>query len=308
MKNILLLAFLFPITLLGQQLPERMAFAENSYVWNPAMTGLWNYWELSTTYRRQWTGFNDAPRTTMINVQYPFQKQNSSIGGYFMHDVVKPMKFTSFAFNYAYKFKLGFFKEDRLSLGFNAVLSQFFVDGLEIEVNDPDDEVLPAGENTKFAMNGGFGFFYTTYGKGDLDKDFFFIGVAVNQLFPSDLIFDEFGGISNFKRRIHGNAVLGGRFVDDDLFFEQTVWINYAAPNIIDANLNIKVEKIDSFWASMAYATSQLLTIQVGYIIAGGVAKDGTLRIGTQGGFNMGTVGTSRGASYDFFLAYRYRL
>ena len=308
MKYILLLILLFPIVLLGQQLPERMGFTENSFVWNPAMTGISDYWELSTTYRRQWTGFNDAPRTTMINVQYPFLKHNSSIGGYFMHDVIKPVKFSSFAFNYAYKFKLGFTDNDRLSLGFSAVFSQFFLDGLEIEVNHPDDEVIPVGENTKFALNGGMGLYYTTYGQSDFERDFFFVGLAVNQLFPSDLIFDEFGGISNLKRSIHANAVFGARFVDDNVYYEQAIWFNYAAPNVIDANLNFKIEKYQTFWTSIAYATSQTLTIQVGFIIAGGMGKDGSLRIGTQGGFNMGSIGNSRGMSYDFFLAYRYQL
>ncbi len=301
-------ALCFPLFAMAQQLPDRSAFSETDFIWNPAMTAVYDYWELGASYRQQWVGFEDAPLTATLNMQYPFLKQNASLGGFFMHDNLSPIQSNTFAMTYAYKIRFKRRSADQLSIGIMGMLNHMFLDGLEVVVNDQDDEYLPGAEGNKFSPNIGFGAFYTSYAKDDFEKSFFFAGLAVNQLLPSNLIFDETGSPANLKRAIHGNATIGYRSIEGDLYIEPSVWVNYSAVNILNATFNLKVEKHEAFWAALNLSTNKTLAIQLGTILNKGLVKNGTLRIGTMGSYNIGSFGKARGLGYEFYLAYRFEL
>ncbi|MDZ4679380.1 MAG: PorP/SprF family type IX secretion system membrane protein [Saprospiraceae bacterium] len=298
--------FLLPLGANAQQLPDRSPFTDISFVWNPAMTAVWDYWELAANYRQQWVGFEDAPLTASLAVQYPFPKFNTSIGGFFFHDETRPLQSNVVGFNYAYKMKAQRRGSGQLSFGLTTTLQQFTVDGLDIVVNDDDDLTLPRGEITTIVPNAGVGVFYTSRGGSDFDKSFFFAGLAANQLFPFDLRFKASGTTANFKRAIHANATLGYRAIKENMFIEPSVWINYSAENILDANLSIKMERQDAFWAGLTYNTNQTLSVQLGYILINGLPRDAALRIGAMGSYNIGTFGQARGVGYEFYAAWRF--
>lgn len=297
---------LLPAMSQAQQLPDRTPFSDVSFVWNPAMTAVWDYWELAANYRQQWVGFEDAPRTASLALQYPFPKVNTSIGGFFIHDETRPLQSNIVGFNYAYKLKPQRRKGGQLSLGLSATLQQFTIDGLDIVVTDDDDNALPRGELSAIVPNASVGVFYTSYARGDFDKSFFFVGLAANQLLPSDLKFKASGSVANFKRAIHANATLGYRAVKEGTFFEPSIWLNYSANNIFDANLSIKMERQDAFWAAVTYNTNQTLAVQLGYILVKGLPKDAAMRIGALGSYNIGSFGQARGVGYEVYVAYRF--
>lgn len=310
MHKILLFLSLLPTFLFAQQLPDRSAFGELAHVWNPAMTATYNFWEASANYRQQWLGFENAPQTAILSVQYPFERANTSIGGYFMHDRIQPLQFTTLGFNYAYKFNLGLTRDDKFALGASVNASQYTVDALEIVVNDPDDELVPTGENSTLGINAGLGFFYTTYAgtrRQSYDsKNAFFIGGAVNQLIPSNLVITESNRISNWKRELHGNVVIGARLVKDRIFIEPSAWVNYSAVNNINASVNIKMEMKGAFWTAVTYSTNQTVAVQVGLITIGGFAKEDYWRIGALGSYNIGDFGDYRTVGFEVNVAYRF--
>lgn len=300
--------FLFPTLVLSQQLPDRSVFPEKSFIWNPAMTAPWDYWEGAIDYRQQWLGFEDAPRTALVDFQYPVLDYNNSIGGFFMQDNIKPLKTSIFGLTYAYKVKFGRRRPDQLSIGVMGTMSQHFLDALEVVVNDQGDEFIPSGEISKFSFNAGLGLFYTSYAKDDFDRNFFYFGLAANQLLPSKLVFDEFGGVTGLKRAIHANAIAGMRLIKEDIFIEPSLWVNYSSVNVINAHLNIKMEKHEAFWAGLTYVTNHTIAIQAGLITTKGFAREGSLRIGTMGSYNIGSFGQFRGLGYEAYVAYRFEL
>jgi type IX secretion system PorP/SprF family membrane protein len=311
MRYILLLLF-FPSFLLAQQLPDRSAFSELAHVWNPAMTATYNYWEISANFRQQWLGFENAPQTGILAAQYPFAKENMSIGGYFMHDRIQPLKFSTLGFNYAYRFNLGITRFDRAAIGASLTASQYFVDALNVVVNDLDDQLLPTGENGTLGINAGIGFFYTSYAgtrrqRYD-DKNAFFFGVAMNQVFPADLIIQESNTVSNWKREMHGNALIGARLVNTKFFIEPSVWVNYSAKNNLNGQVNIKMEMKDAFWTAITYSTNQTMAVQVGLITAAGFSKSDYMRIGALGSYNVGNFGDYRAVGFEVNVAYRFNM
>ncbi len=307
----------FLIVLLGmgnlsaQQLPLRTSFTSNSFVWNPAMAAPESYWEMNITHRKEWTGFEDAPSTTLAAIQYPLLKQHIAIGGYFMNDNINPIKMNSLGGTFTYKLEMGKHR-NILSLGILAVVNHFFVDGTNIQVLDPGDNTIPAAENTAFTPNVGFGIYYTTNPIAYQRKNLFYFGIAANQLIPSSLKFDNSnltGSLADFKRVVHANAMVGGRiYYGKDLTIEPVFWMNYSATNLYNAHLNVKLEKIDGFWFALDFASNQTLAFQIGTVYKKGLIKDGAIRMGLQGALNLGSLANVTSLGYEFYMAYRLGL
>lgn len=306
-KNILLFLFAFPIVLVGQQLTERSPFSETSFIWNPAMTAPWDYWEIGANYRQEWLGFEDAPSTASVQVAYPFVDEHMSMGGFFLHDNASPIRLNSAGFSYAYRLQLGR-SGHQLALGLNATLTQVYVNGMDIVTNDPDDALMPGAANNKVTPNVGFGVYYTSYGTDDFDRSFVFAGAAVNQILPMSVLLDDFDGMADLQRTLHGNAILGTRIIEGDIYIQPAIWINYSANNITQGNLSIKIERDEVFWAGLNYATTQTIAMQGGFIIENDFTQDGSLRIGTLASYNIGQFGKFRGLGFEFYIAYRFKI
>ena len=306
MKKIFLLTFIFCAiftTINAQQIAERSFFTNNSYQWNPAMTGIYDFTEITLNYRQQWVGFNDAPLTATIGAQVPLYKRNMAFGAFLVTDRVGALRSNSVNLNYAYK--LNFRGSDaQLSLGFMGTLTEFHIDAAGIEVNDIDDVLLPDNGASKIIPNAGVGVFYTTNGSDDFEDTYYYGGIAVNQLYTGDVTFST--NPANYERAIHGNALLGARFVAVESYFEPSVWVNYAERNVTNVNLGLKFEQYNTFWLGASVATSLRFTLQGGVILDQDFLGGGVLRVGAQGNYNIGGLGTHQGLGYEFFTAYRF--
>lgn len=309
-KKIFLLIFtVLPLWAFSQQLPERSVFDETNFLWNPAMTAPWEFWEMGATYRQSWVGFEDAPRMASMNVQYPMIKENMALGGFYIHDDVSPLKVNAFAMTYAYKLRIGGKRsKQQLSMGILGMVNHYLVNGLDVVVNDEDDELLPGPEGNLLSPNVGFGLFYINNAGAQYETSTFYAGLAANQTFSSNVVFPEFGSPGNFKRGLHGNAVLGYRSISNDILIEPMLWINYSSPGITDANFSIRFEKRETFWTGLNLSFNQTLSFQLGYILTKGMMKDGSLRIGMAGSYNLGPFAQARGLGYEFYLAYRLEI
>lgn len=298
----------------AQQLPARSPFAPNNFLWNPAMTAVEHFWEVGVTHQQEWVGFEDAPQTTTIFGQYPFQKQNFSLGGFLALDEIKPVRNNTLALTYAYK--LGFGprrsrrrggprREAQLSLGLMLAMQQVFIDGGDYLVRDVGDPLQPVGELNEFAPNVGVGVFFASRPTGPQDQSFFYVGAGTNQILPQDITFRETLPTGNLQRSFHGNATIGYRSHGNALIFEPSLWLNLAGENIANSQFNLHIENPKAFWGGLSYSLNQTLAIQLGYVLPGGFTGDDTIRMGLLGSFNMGSFGASRGLGYGFYLAYR---
>lgn len=70
MKKLLVLAIIICCgsILKAQQLPQITQYMINNYTINPAIAGMYDYYQVKTTIRNQWAGINDGPRTTILSV------------------------------------------------------------------------------------------------------------------------------------------------------------------------------------------------------------------------------------------------
>lgn len=307
MKHIayIFLLSLWPFFLCAQQLPDRSIFAETNFLWNPAMTGAFPFWELSTSYRQQWLGFDNAPRTAAVAIQYPLPESNSALGGYFMYDQINPLVVNHFTFQYAYKLRFGDRKRRQLSLGIAANVQHFLVNARSVVVNHADDPLLPAGEYNTVGPNASGGIFYTSDARQSDNKGAWYAGAAIQQAVPWNVVFDDNDSPANLRHTWHGNAIFGGRFAKGGVILEPALWVHYAQPGIVNGAFHLRAESQDALWGGLSYSTNQTLGIQAGVVVKKGFKEFSHLRIGVAGTFNIGTFGQFRGPGYEFLMAYR---
>ena len=169
-----------------------------------------------------------------------------------------------------------------------------------------EDPLTPVNESSTIIPNFGAGLFYTT-NKDKFSSNTLYAGISASQLFSSDLIFEGLERDVNLARVLHGNAIVGATLlIERDLYFEPSIWVNYASQNIFDLNVGARVEQENIFWAGANFTTSQTLSAQGGVILTNGVLQDGQLRIGGLATYHIGRLSSSLGVGYEFYIAYRF--
>jgi len=299
----------------AQQLPIRSGFEATGFLWNPAMTAFENNWEAGITHHQSWVGFEDAPQSTAIYGQYPFEKEPASIGGFLLLDEIKPIRNNIIGMTYAYKLSFGSKrsrkksseprKNAQLSIGLLAAMHQIFVRGGGFTTQHANDPLEPLGELNELSLNIGAGVFYASRLAGKNGQSYFYAGLGSNQLIPKDLLVNQGEVTGNLRRSFHGNASIGYRSVGNQLIIEPSLWFNLAAKNILNSQLNLKIEHIKAFWTAIHFSLNQTLGIQLGYKLPGSFGNNGQLRLGILGDFNLGGFGTERGLGYGFYIAYK---
>jgi len=289
----------------AQQNPYGSLFRENQFATNPAMTAPANYWEVNANYLQQWVGFNDAPRTATLHGQFPLE--NMGIGGVIQLDKVGPFQASKFALSYAYKIPIGITATDRLSIGVMGSINEYQINQENVIADSYNDIFLPVEASATIVPNASAGLYYTTNGEDDFANNSFFFGIAANQLINAEVpVFGE-NVDGSLMRRLHANATAGVRIINDELALEPAVWVNYAQDNITNFNMAIRMEKFETFNAGLIYSSNRTLALQAGYSLRGDFLKDGVLRIGVLGSYNLGQVGQYQGAGYEFVIGYRFR-
>lgn len=288
----------------SQQLPYGSNFRENQFVSNPAMTTAGNFMEINANYLQQWLGFNDAPRTARVHGQFPLE--NMGIGGLMQFDKTGPFQASKFALTYAYKIPIGITSNDRLTIGVMGSISEYQINQEEVVATNQTDVYLPVETSSALTPNASAGVYYTTNGEDDFDNNSFYIGLAANQLISGNVPAFGEGVEENLKQKIHANATAGVRIINDELALEPSVWVNYSQDNIYNFNMALRIEQYDTFNAGLIYSSNQTLGLQLGMSIKNDLLKDGVLRVGILGNYNIGKVGAYQGLGYEFVIGYRF--
>lgn len=290
----------------AQQLESASLWRQAQFLSNPAMTGANNIWQSGAIYDQRWIGFENAPRTIRAFTSFPLTDYNMGLGGSFVNDVTGPLSFTGLSINYSYHLDLGLFRDDRLSLGLMASMYSFSFDADKVIVTDPSDPIALRQSSSGFSPNFGFGFFYASnIDMYEYGGNGFFFGAASDQLLSTDLVLE---GSANIQRALHANAIIGARFVSEFVFVEPRLTFNYSDPGIIEGTLSVLLEKEDALWAGVNFTFDKTFYLQGGVIIPEIFSNDDNLRIGAVGGFHVGQFSEDRGVSYQFLVAYDYKL
>ncbi len=143
----------------AQQDPQFTQYMFDRLSVNPAVAGSSGNICATALMRQQWTGFEGAPKTGLINLQGPLTKINSGLGLSVYFDKLGQEKSTIARLHYAYHFKVG--AQSTFSAGIYAGLSGRALDGRWIAI-DPvaDDNAIPAVGKSASGFDMGAGLYY----------------------------------------------------------------------------------------------------------------------------------------------------
>lgn len=144
----------------AQQDPQFTQYMFDRLSINPAVAGTSGQLCGTLLLRQQWTGFDGAPKTALLNVQAPITRISSGIGLSVYLDQLGQQKSTMARFSYSFHRKVG---PGKLGIGLMAGMMSHTL-GNDWQATDgvPGDAAIPAAGNTDMGWDLAGGLYYVS--------------------------------------------------------------------------------------------------------------------------------------------------
>jgi len=257
-KIIYIILFLLSSELVvSQQIPMYSQYMFNDFVYNPAVAGTKDYYQIRSNNRYQWIGITDAPRTYILSVYGPHKTQNMGFGGYVFNDVTGPTSRTGLYGSYAYNVKIN--EQLKFSSGLSLGLLQYKLDGSKIILHDQIDQSLSNGMYIDYMPDANLGLY--VYSQN------YSVGFSINQLFNNNINFKEVEQLGINKIKSH--FLLNGSYlynISNDFDIEPTLLLKFVSPAPIQAEIDIKASYKKMVWLGLSYRTKDAFAVMAGYL------------------------------------------
>tara|TARA_B100001175_G_C19391506_1_gene581678 strand:+ start:97 stop:1032 length:936 start_codon:yes stop_codon:yes gene_type:complete len=265
MKKTIILILIISNALLAaaQQLPQFTQYMINDYVFNPAIAGLENNYQMKTNIRNQWVGIADAPRTTVLSIYGKHRESNVGLGGVVFSDQIGPTSRTGLSFSYSYHFSLT--DKMNLSLGLSAGFTQIKIDPGHLHFK----QFEPQAQNgilSSSVPDATFGFYLYT-------KSWYF-GASIPQLLNSNLGFFDDEYLETYNLNPDGSldrhyfVMTGYKWnVNYDYIIEPSIMLKSVSPAEPVIDIGAKITYQNKLWLGTNYRTSGDIGVLLGYSI-----------------------------------------
>ncbi|MCX2574994.1 PorP/SprF family type IX secretion system membrane protein [Pedobacter sandarakinus] len=290
MKNyILILLIIISTSVFSQQKPQYTQYIFNQYLLNPALSGIENYIDFKTGYRKQWSGITDAPQTSFVSANwalgdnqlwsnaltaFPEQTGNPMDRNYMQNytsspphhgmgvtavlDKTGPIKRLDANLTYAYHIQLS--NTFNLSAGIAAGISSISLDVNALTFDTPSDPALSRALINQVKPDLSVGLWL--YGAR------VFAGVSAQQILPQTLSFSADESYNKGKQVPHFFATAGYKFfIDDEIAAIPSVMVKYVEPSPVSVDLNMKVAFKDKVWLGGSYRKDDSFSAMAGFNI-----------------------------------------
>ena len=322
----IVIVFLLCQNIFGQQLPSWSSYYETGFVWNPALTAKWNRMETSVVHRQDWIGFYDAPSYSNISFQMPFisgYHTKSSFGVFVERDKVGPQEKIGGAITYNYRFRPQWFgkKDDVFGLGLLMNVSQYRFDISSAKVYDPARLIINTEQMSSLVHpNAGMGAFYISVSDFyAYQKSHYYAGISLNQLIPGTLA--QFRGrgdnvsLLEIQAARHATLHTGYRHIPfrKPYFYEPSIMVIYGGTKAFHVMGHVRYEMMHAFWAAAGVASTGEAFGQAGVILnkhsfMKSIVKEGSLRVGLKGSWQVGSVRRLAALGMEFYGAYVFEV
>jgi type IX secretion system PorP/SprF family membrane protein len=274
----------------AQQMPHYTQYMFNDFVINPAIAGVYDYYQIRTNHRFQWVGLLDPPMTNSIAFYGPHAKLDMGYGGYVYHDVTGPSSRTGVTGAYAYNIALS--GDMRLSMGLYASIMQYRIDGTQLNPADVSDPAILNMVSTSYLPDAGIGLY--------LYAEKFYAGLSLAQLLNNNIkIFDDKDGVNRLKTHI--NLTGAYRFwLDQDWLIEPSIMIKGTVPQQLSFDITARVEWQQTLWGGFSYRNQDAVAIMVGY------SFDQSLFFGYAYDIGISELSKYNTGSHEIMIGYRF--
>ena len=273
----------------AQQKPQYTQYILNNYIINPALSGIESYIDVKAATRQQWTGLQNAPKTSYLTAHMPIGKTNDwgsstsfnmvgenplgrsykddyqasaphhGIGLVAVVDETGPLSSTTLNLTYAYH--LGLAPRVNLSVGVGAGFSQISLNTTNLILENPNDNAIAnSGTINRLKPDVNLGVWLYAVD--------FFLGASVQQLLPQTLSFSDNSSYNTGKTVPHLFITAGYRFwLSDDVTILPSVMVKAVNPAPLSYDFNTKISFRDKIWIGGAYRKDDSFSGLVGFNI-----------------------------------------
>ena len=240
----------------AQQLQQYTQYMLNDLAINPAVAGKDNFADMRSNNRYQWVGMTDAPRTYMLTLHSPLKNRHMGLGTHIYTDIVGPTRRVGISLAYAYHIKIA--EKTRLSLGLNAGIQQWGIDGHKLYLHDAGDDNLLTQYQTRIVPDFGAGIY--------VHNEKWYLGFSAPQLYQSPIKLYPDG---DHKGTLVTHFLLNGAYkfdINDDFKVEPSFLAKYANPAPIKVDVGVRVIYQEQVWLGVGYRHNDALTALVGFM------------------------------------------
>lgn len=303
----------------AQQLPTITQYRENHSLLNPAsipLTIARSDGELSqnvgVSYRYQWLGLQDAPRTFTASYDKFWKKYNYSIGGTILNDQTGPTSMDGAWLRYGYHWRLN--RDLTVSGGLAGGLFQYHFRASEGETRDSGDAIGESDLNSTQAQIQ-LGLFLIQ--RLNNNSDLLYGGLSIPQLFDFDVMQSD-EDILSLEREPHYYATIGWlkelNQGSNNLFIEPSLWVKYIPNAPLQTDANIRLLMVDLFWIGGGYSISigdifstNHIHLETGFIIGNSAWDNRQLMISYGYGRGINNYGPIFGNIHEINLSFSWK-
>lgn len=287
-----ILTVLFPLQVMGQMFPLSDHYMNNALAINPAFAGCHDALSATISYRNQWVGFEDAPKSNILSVHTPLDNDRMGLGLLVERNSIGIFRETNLIGNYAYRMEL---QEGKLALGLGFGVTVYNSAWNDLLAADADDEQLMNNSTSAVLPAFSLGTYYYTQK--------YFIGISFPLFMGYEL--DESTGKYKVGKPFSGsNYFLTGGYefgISNNLKLMPSLLIKYHQGNAIQVDYNALVNLKNRVWMGIGYRNKDMLVAmlqcQVNY----------QLRMAYSYDFKLGTLGRYMNGSHEIVLNYVFR-
>lgn len=255
---------LFGVVLQAQQLPLYTQYRDHQSIINPAslssdylVLGQEYTQSIGLSYRHQWSGLEDSPRTFSARYENILEDYNMLFGLSLSNDETGPTGVSGAYLRYAYQ---AYFSNDMfLSMGLSAGLMQNRFRGSKGTLRDPGDELGESDTNTTLGdVNLGLTLNMELY-----NGDILYMGLSAPQLLATQISSSQADVEFETERTPHYYATIGlFKYLDNrngfggDKFLEPSLWLKYAPNTPLQMDVNLRFQMSELFWIGTGYSIS----------------------------------------------------
>lgn len=289
---VFVLAVLFPVQLVGQLFPLSDHYVFNSLVINPAFAGSNNALSGTISYRNQWVGFDDAPKSCFLSVHMPVKNDRVGLGLLIMNNSIGISKENSFMGNYAYRMEL---RDGILSLGLAFGITSYGIAWNDLKPNDLNDIQLMNNSTSAILPNFSLGTYYYTKK--------YFIGLSMPMFLSheTDRSTDKYKIEKNFSGC---NYFLTGGYefgLGQNVKLLPSLLVKYNPDIAFQVDYNAQICLKDQIWVGIGYRNKNML---VGMLQC---KLNYQLSMAYSYNFIMGGIGKYVNGSHEIVLNYVLR-
>ncbi len=298
-KNRILVFFLLFCIASGVYGQSEPMFSQNMFNMlngNPGFAGTSGRANVVLDNRQQWSGFEGAPKTTVLGADAALNifGRKAGIGLQFMNDEIGFFNTLYIQFSFSRLYYVG---DGELGVGVSAGIVNQVFDGTNIYIPESDyhqqnDNATPTSEVNGTSGDFGFGVFYNGPG--------WYAGLSVQHLFEPEPNFNEAFNVF-IPRTFYATAGYTYPLWDRPIELLPSLFLRQSTGSWqLDMNLNVRVRK--KYWGGLSYRYQDAIVVLAGIELASGI------RAGYSYDLTTSKLASASNGSHEILISYSFDL